>query len=110
MVDRLHVLDGPRHVQGRRHSGLAPPLGVFEAVDRLVGRRWVPRLLALCAPLSPASGAPPLRPDMAAFTTGIRPKWYPTIEHRRATTFTPKELDEWNQGKVGPHAEIKTSR
>lgn len=37
----------------------------------------------------------------------IRPKWYPTIERPKATVFTPKELEEWNQGKVGPHAESK---
>ena len=34
---------------------------------------------------------------------GLRPKWYPTVDHRKAETFTPKELEEWNQGKVGPH-------
>ena len=46
-------------------------------------------------------------PNTAAFVAGIRPKWYPTIERPKATVFTPKELEEWNQGKVGPHAESK---
>ena len=35
---------------------------------------------------------------------GLRPKWYPTVDHRKAETFTPKELEEWNKGMVGPHA------
>ena len=29
----------------------------------------------------------------------IRPKWYPTIEHEKALTFTPKEVEQWNQGQ-----------
>lgn len=56
----------------------------------------------LCAPLP----APP-HPHAAltrSGVTGFRPKWYPTIERPKATAFTPKELEEWNKGMVGPHA------
>ena len=64
----------------------------------------------LCAP-RPGAQSTGTSPNTAVFwwRAGIRPKWYPTIERPKATVFTPKELDEWNQGKVGPHAEVKTS-
>ena len=29
----------------------------------------------------------------------IRPKWYPTITYEQAKVFTPKEIEEWNQGQ-----------
>ena len=35
----------------------------------------------------------------------IRPKWYPDLEYRKADTFTPKEVADWNQGKIGPEGE-----
>lgn len=29
----------------------------------------------------------------------IRPKWYPTIVHEKAVAFTPKEVEQWNEGQ-----------
>ena len=29
----------------------------------------------------------------------IRPKMYPRIEYEKARTFTPKEIEEWNQAQ-----------
>ena len=67
-------------------------------------------LCALTPSPSPAyvESLPTARPTSPPCSlTGIRPKWYPTIERPKAAVFTPKELEEWNQGKVGPHAESK---
>ena len=91
------------------NPGLAAALGVLGPLNWVLGIRWRSRLLSLCAP------ACTLHMHYASLAckkknarAGLRPKWYPAVEHRKAETFTPKELEEWNQGKVGPHgAELR---